>query len=283
MCPWWQLVLVVAFGSRLCACQGVQAFFIPDNHAYCLQGSKDYLLLALARLQSSPLSGQYTNASLKEGSCSERGYLYTPDESACFPQAVVWKDWDKKHAALWSLGEFQEVYHYAQQQGMEVAEAIAQMDALCDDGTMMEDGEAAAPASFAGDALATSLGSAAAAGDEPGVSFMPDSRACCLQGPKDAVSFALVRLRASPLAALYEHAQIVDTPCNHLGFQHDRLDSACFPRVSIHFDSDPEHQGAAGLSAELERHGLSYGAGASEASSVMEALCDAGGSILARW
>mmetsp|Transcript_52239 Transcript_52239/g.117925 ORF Transcript_52239/g.117925 Transcript_52239/m.117925 type:complete len:279 (-) Transcript_52239:39-875(-) len=266
---WRRIASVFALGLQLVLVDGagVQAYFIPGNHAYCLQGSKDYLWLALARLKSSPLAGQYANTSLVDGACSEHGYVYAPAESACFPQAVVYKDWDKKHAGLWSLGEFEEVHRYAKQQGLKLVDAIAQMDALCDDGTMAE--EAPAPLAPFVATLDRTTGL--------GVSFVPDSKTCCLQGPADAVNFALARLRASPLASLYRKAQISQTSCSILGFHNLRLESACFARVSIHFDSSSSSD-----ENEMEVRSLALGTSANNASGIMEALCDARGSILAR-
>lgn len=69
-----------------------------------------------------------------------------------------------------------------------------------------------------------------------GSSSKPTGSLLCLEGSRSATEAALSSLLASPLAAIYEHAEVMNQPCENRGFP--RLASSsdeCFSALSLHY------------------------------------------------
>lgn len=129
---------------------------VPSTKTHCLHGQKDYMLVVQERLRNSPLSMQYSNTSLEEGSCSEGStFNKGPDYHKCFPQATLYHPFAQNReqvflkeisATLFGSTQEQRVAvqkswkaYTAEHSREEIREAELEIEAMCDNGRMMEE------------------------------------------------------------------------------------------------------------------------------------------------
>mmetsp|Transcript_45455 Transcript_45455/g.144908 ORF Transcript_45455/g.144908 Transcript_45455/m.144908 type:complete len:697 (-) Transcript_45455:133-2223(-) len=65
-------------------------FFKPQDSAFCVQGTQQYLHEILNTLRVSPLGDKYEGMWLTEGACSLNGVTVGPKESKCLPHASLY-------------------------------------------------------------------------------------------------------------------------------------------------------------------------------------------------
>jgi len=208
--------------------------FVPSTRTHCVQGSKEYLAVALARLRTSPLNFLYESANLTDGPCvTHTNFVEGPDYHRCFPQASVYHWAAKSKTGLnlrqlmlpSLLGETRDRLDAAESEWRrwalnrseaELRRAEDQTEALCDNGRMMLE-------TFGGVSFAAAT-----------YHVKPLDGGYCVQGAKDYISAVLDKLRASPR---FVRAEMAEGACSLQGLAAGPVEVPCLDHGSAYLVS----------------------------------------------
>jgi len=214
--------------------------FLPDNEMCCLQGPKQYLASALARLRESPMAKHYATSQVTLGMCANRSYVNGPFPATCFPRAALYTDDDPMHVMAMIDLDRSETRLRARGRGVPAGTALAEMRSACDDGSMDE-------------GLQLSMEeSRAQVYVQPMASLIPDNNMACIQGHMAYLKQVLERVKESPVAPIFQNTQSpVNGMCSEYGYTigsggvvasgHGRIKNKCFPKATIFWDTNRTH------------------------------------------